>query len=299
MTSALDMPEIMSYIYNKSWKLQFSASSSIIIIEDYYLQTFLHSLAELILADQIKLIYLLFNNSFHNTSQIAPMEVKENWIEYINRMIEIKAISVSPESEIEAFCEEDFPNKYYVAKVDYDVNVIFDETTLHKINNNTYFLEYSEKEELISLFKQYIYNDLIIRFEEMLEARRLQLHISENANNRFIELIDKISYTQILALCNRVAVFFSDKVLIGDMTKSVAKNAALLNVSKFYDRAVESEWTLNHAEIDYVGRELRFFIEKVLNKDITILKDVASVENLKNWSKREIDYSKRIGYAED
>ena len=59
------------------------------------------------------------------------------------------------------------------------------------------------------------------------------------------------------------------------MTKSVAKNAALLNVSKFYDRAVESEWTLNHAEIDYVGRELRFFIEKVLNKDITILKDVA------------------------
>ena len=46
MTSALDMPEIMSYIYSKSWKLQFSASSSIIIIEDYYLQTFLHSLDE-------------------------------------------------------------------------------------------------------------------------------------------------------------------------------------------------------------------------------------------------------------
>ena len=45
LTSALDMPEIMLYIYSKSWKLQFSASSSIIIIEDYYLQTFLHSLA--------------------------------------------------------------------------------------------------------------------------------------------------------------------------------------------------------------------------------------------------------------
>ena len=47
MTSALDMPEIMSYIYSKSWKLQFSASSSIIIIEDYYLQTFLHSLTKI------------------------------------------------------------------------------------------------------------------------------------------------------------------------------------------------------------------------------------------------------------
>ena len=49
MTSALDMPEIMSYIYSKSWKLQFSASSSIIIIEDYYLQTFLHSLINAII----------------------------------------------------------------------------------------------------------------------------------------------------------------------------------------------------------------------------------------------------------
>ena len=46
LTSALDMPEIMSYIYSKSWKLQFNTSSSIIIIEDYYLQTFLHSLHE-------------------------------------------------------------------------------------------------------------------------------------------------------------------------------------------------------------------------------------------------------------
>lgn len=254
---------------------------------------------DLILEDQVKLIYLLFNNSFHNTSKIAPMELKDKWIEYLNRMIKIKAISVSPESEVQAFCEEDFPYRYYVAKVTYDVNVQFDEKTLVSINNNSYFEENSNEECLIVLLKEYIYNDLMEKFEKMLEDRRLQLHISENANSRFIELIDKISYTQILALCNRVAVFFSDKVLIGDMTKSVAQNAALLNVSKFYDRAVESGWTLNHAELDYVGKELQFFIERVLNKDITILKNVASVENLKNWSKREIDYSKRTGYAEE
>ena len=102
-----------------------------------------------------------------------------------------------------------------------------------------------------------------------------------------------------LALCNRVAVFFSDKVLIGDMTKSVAKNAALLNISKFYDRAAESEWVLSHAELDNVGKELEFFIVSVLDKDISILKDVASAENLKNWIKRDKDYSDRIGRAEE
>ncbi len=227
------------------------------------------------------------------------MEVEGKWIEYLNRLIEIKAISVSPESEVEAFCEEDFPKRYYVGKVQYEVNVVFDEDVLRKINNNTYFLELNKDEELVELFKEYIYDDLIVQYENMLENRRLQLHISENANRRFIELIDKISYTQILALCHRVAVFFSDKVLIGDMTKGVAKNAALLNVSKFYDRAVESEWNLHRAEIEYVGRELNFFIEWVLNKDISILDDVVSVQNLRSCSKREIDYSNRIGQVED
>ena len=83
------------------------------------------------------------------------------------------------------------------------------------------------------------------------------------------------------------------------MTKSVAKNAALSNVSKFYDRAVESEWALNHAELDYVRRELNFFISRVLNKDISILKELVSVENLKNWKKKEIDYTERIGHSEN
>lgn len=221
---------------------------------------------ELTLSDQIKLVYVLMNNSFHNVSEIAPMEPEGKWIQYINRLTEIKAISVSPESAVNAFCKENFPNEYYVAKVQYNVNVIFDDEILYKINNNSYFIENSNEEELIILLKKYIYDDLIRQFEDMLNSRRLQLHISENANDKFIELIDKISYTQILTLCNRVAVFFSDKVLTGNMSKSMAKNAALLNVSKFYDRAIQSDWTINHAEICHIGKELQFFIERILNK---------------------------------
>lgn len=236
---------------------------------------------ELTLSDQIKLVYVLMNNSFHNVSEIAPMEPEGKWIQYINRLTEIKAISVSPESAVNAFCKENFPNEYYVAKVQYNVNVIFDDEILYKINNNSYFIENSNEEELIILLKKYIYDDLIRQFEDMLNSRRLQLHISENANDKFIELIDKISYTQILTLCNRVAVFFSDKVLTGNMSKSMAKNAALLNVSKFYDRAIQSDWTINHAEICHIGKELQFFIERILNKKTTILKDIASAENLR------------------
>lgn len=254
---------------------------------------------ELTLSDQIKLVYVLMNNSFHNVSEIAPMEHEGKWIQYINRLTEIKAISVSPESAVNAFCKENFPNEYYVAKVQYNVNVIFDDEILYKINNNSYFIENSNEEELIILLKKYIYDDLIRQFEDMLNSRRLQLHISENANDKFIELIDKISYTQILTLCNRVAVFFSDKVLTGNMSKSMAKNAALLNVSKFYDRAIQSDWTINHAEICHIGKELQFFIERILNKKTTILKDIASAENLRKWKNLEKDYNRQTAYAEE
>lgn len=254
---------------------------------------------ELTLSDQIKLVYVLMNNSFHNVSEIAPMEPEGKWIQYINRLTEIKAISVSPESAVNAFCKENFPNEYYVAKVQYNVNVIFDDEILYKINNNSYFIENSNEEELIILLKKYIYDDLIRQFEDMLNSRRLQLHISENANDKFIELIDKISYTQILTLCNRVAVFFSDKVLTENMSKSMAKNAALLNVSKFYDRAIQSDWTINHAEICHIGKELQFFIERILNKKTTILKDIASAENLRKWKNLEKDYNRQTAYAEE
>lgn len=254
---------------------------------------------ELTLSDQIKLVYVLMNNSFHNVSEIAPMEPEGKWIQYINRLTEIKAISVSPESAVNAFCKENFPNEYYVAKVQYNVNVLFDDEILYKINNNSYFIENSNEEELIILLKKYIYDDLIRQFEDMLNSRRLQLHISENANDKFIELIDKISYTQILTLCNRVAVFFSDKVLTGNMSKSMAKNAALLNVSKFYDRAIQSDWTINHAEICHIGKELQFFIERILNKKTTILKDIASAENLRKWKNLEKDYNRQTAYAEE
>ena len=254
---------------------------------------------ELTLSDQIKLVYVLMNNSFHNVSEIAPMEPEGKWIQYINRLTEIKAISVSPESAVNAFCKENFPNEYYVAKVQYNVNVIFDDEILYKINNNSYFIENSNEEELIILLKKYIYDDLIRQFEDMLNSRRLLLHISENANDKFIELIDKISYTQILTLCNRVAVFFSDKVLTGNMSKSMAKNAALLNVSKFYDRAIQSDWTINHAEICHIGKELQFFIERILNKKTTILKDIASAENLRKWKNLEKDYNRQTAYAEE
>ena len=47
------------------------------------------------------------------------------------------------------------------------------------------------------------------------------------------------------------------------------------------------------------GAWFDLYDDKELRIRIVVNRGIASVENLKNWSKREIDYSKRIGYAED
>ena len=253
---------------------------------------------ELKVVDQIKLIYILLHNHNRNICEVAPMEESKTNIEYLNRLTEINALTVSPDSSIDSFCTEKFPYIYYVTQVTYNVNVEFKPDELDGINGRTYFIDNSSEEELIRLLKHFVYEDLIGKFEEMMKVRRLDLHISENGKEKFIELIEKLSYTQILTLCNKVAVFFSDKVLIGNMNRKVAKNAALSNVSKFYERAMESGWEIHHAEIENVRKELEFYIVRVLNCNLQILKEVASVENLKNWRDKEKDYNSPIGYAE-
>ncbi|WP_448755028.1 glycerate kinase, partial [Agathobacter sp.] len=94
---ALDMPEIMSYIYSKSWKLQFSASSSIIIIEDYYLQTFLHSLDDAVACNKegIDAFFPIIRGA---TTLNEAMDIKnaqknmKNTAEQVFRLIDISSL---------------------------------------------------------------------------------------------------------------------------------------------------------------------------------------------------------------
>ena len=128
---------------------------------------------------------------------------------------------------------------------------------------------------------------MIEEFEDILNERMLDLHISEKANECFKELIGKLSYLQILTLCKRVAVFLSDKVVTGSMSRKFAQNAALLNVSKFYERSVLSGWDIAYTKLNEIhperrclSAELSFFLDKVLNKPLTFLKEVPSIENI-------------------
>lgn len=251
---------------------------------------------DLDLGDQIKFMYVLYNNPerLHNPEdipwEIAPVEYDHYHfgavgIKYLCHLIRIGVLSVSPKSPIEAFVEKDFPQRAYVKCARYTINVVQSSVPAN-LTNTSYFLT-CDKEHLLRAYKEWLYNDLIEEFEDILNERMLDLHISEKANECFKELIGKLSYLQILTLCKRVAVFLSDKVVTGSMSRKFAQNAALLNVSKFYERSVLSGWDIAYTKLNEIhperrclSAELSFFLDKVLNKPLTFLKEVPSIENI-------------------
>lgn len=247
--------------------------------------------------DQINLISVMINNPKYNTLIIGPLEIydlykKDRWISKINKLLEIGAIAVSPDSKVEAFNESDFPYTAFLHKATYKINVSFQDKTIDLINKNKFFAEHVDSEDKLVVLKQLIYEDAINQFSIMLTERKLELYISENANTKFTELIDKISYTQLLYQCLKVAQFFGDGVLTGKIYKKVACNGALLNVSKFYENAIRLSWTLKNLDYEQAGDELRFYVEKVLRRPLSLLKEVASIKTLESFPDIENDYSK-------
>lgn len=249
---------------------------------------------ELQLNDQVLLIKLLLENPLHNTSYIAPFSGSDKFITTLNRLLDINVLSVSSKSEISAFQKENFPYRYDVTAVSYNVNVIFNDDDISKINRRQYFIDNSSPEELLSLYQAYIYNDIIDKFRVMMGERELTLKITKDADAEFKQLINSVSYTKLLTLCLRVARYLSDKVLVGDMPRYIANNIALGNVVKFYKRAVELEWKLNESEFEQAGDDLVFFIEIIMGKSISILQDVPSIENLNVWPDKERNYNIRV-----
>lgn len=254
------------------------------------------SFQEMEFRDQLDLIYIMMNNSNRNTFEVVPVKFdfidKKQWIRRLNRLIDIKAISVSPNTEISAFKDDDFPYTVFIDKATYKINVLFADDTIEQINSNTYFRERISPEERLIVLKEYIYTDAINRFSEFLSERHLELSITDNANNRFIDLIDTISYTQLISLCIKVAKYFSDKVVTGEMNKKAACNAALLNVSKFYDNAIENSWVLHHLDYKCAGVELRYYVERILGKKLDLLNKVLSVDIIENADDIEKNYDR-------
>lgn len=223
---------------------------------------------------QIMLLYVILHNPRCSVELIEPCSSGGYYQECISELNKIGIISVSGMSSVDAFKEEDFPKRFYPGMVCYDINVSFADATVKRINENKFFTENYGEEYLYFYLKGFMADDLTNRFADMLSERGLELKDYDKQYKQMTDLLDYISYTQVLYICKRVAVYWSDKVLTREIPKWKANNIVMTQVKKYYDRAVENDWYMHNAKIEDVGDRLDFYIRRVMGREKSILNEV-------------------------
>lgn len=235
--------------------------------------------AELSLFAQVSLVYLCEISGNHDTVTVAG--TSESAYEIAERLISIGAITVSPRSMLDVY------------GLLFDVKVDFTEEQIQQINNNSYFINNFMEEELIRLYKQFLYRDMLKTFRFILQERNLDLYVTQDASIRFKKLFDKINYRQILHLCNRVVIDYADRVNTGKLSARYAETVVLEAVCRYYTRAVTNQWTIYEADVMYLQEETLFFIERVLGFSTDILGDIPTQENFADWRiNKKVEFSK-------
>lgn len=180
-------------------------------------------------------------------------------------------ISLDVSSPVEAFKEN---LSYYIHSVNYYINVKdFSVYYDQYYNDVNVFTDLTAKEKYTAL-KMLIKYDLLIKFRQLMNERGLDVNFTETGSVALNVLIEKISYSQILNIMYKVAVFYLDKTKTGKIYKKNAANGALASVTTFYNNAIHRGGALNHSKVEYASRILRYFIVIVLEKPITSLESV-------------------------
>ncbi len=186
--------------------------------------------------------------------------------------------------------KEDVVTIYNLEKVSYCLNVSLD-GYVDEILNHEYFRNYHDSEEVILLLKMLAKFDLINQLRSKLQLRALDLIETEEGERALFESLNKYSYTVLLNICERVARYYSDRVIVKQMTREEVEGTALLKVNYFLKRNEKAGYDMFAADPESCGETLRFFVEKILGLPLDILHDVINLNNFKKWSEYE-DYKK-------
>lgn len=134
--------------------------------------------------DQIKLIYILKNNTKKSINEIFPPnyheENKEHWVKSLNKLLEIRAISISPKNKPFIFFDKDFPKSVCVERAIYNVNISFENNSFKQIEKDGFFKDNIAMDLKLEMLKEYIYLDAIKKFEILLKERNLFKYIARS-----------------------------------------------------------------------------------------------------------------------
>ena len=195
-------------------------------------------------------------------------------LDLVKQLIKEGILYVSPNSDIDAFLDEDFPSKYYVEKVDYIVNVSFSEKDKKALSKKDFVLDGVLESEIKEVIYELMYQDLLAEFKKLLAERNIGFEPSVKQLKDFRNLLNEGSYTQIRYMCYKVALFYNDGITTGRLYRKKVPQQVLASVATFFHNNMSKYGDVYRSDAEYVGKLLRIFIEDVLGKEVYILNEV-------------------------
>lgn len=192
----------------------------------------------------------------------------------INRLLESRIILVSPDSDIEAFSEDDFPRYFYLTRANYIINVRFTGEEESMLIRREFSLEGIDEKETMELLHKLMFADILDYFEKVLAERNIELKPTDKQKKDLQLLFTKLSYTQIKYLCLRVAKYYCDGIATRKFYRGKAPAQVMASIVTFYNNSILRGWAIYKAEVQHVGILLKYFIVNVLQSDISILDEV-------------------------
>ena len=162
----------------------------------------------------------------------------------------------------------------------YDINVVYKSDEVLLIKNQEYFKHNPvDNETILIMLKEIVLSDVLYQFKNYLSEIHIDYIEKIDVIREIKGLLEKISYTQIINLCYKIARDIAYKVESKKWSRSNAADLALQQLPGYYKRAVENGWDFNHSPYPKYGAELLSFLN-VFKLDVSILRKPLNTKSL-------------------
>ena len=174
--------------------------------------------------------------------RLAPTEDYIN--EIIEHLISRRIIVVDPDSSINAFPAEGFPNRYYISEVVYIINLGSDgslETQINEIINPEDIKE-EDMEDAYNIWKRIAFYECLEYLYFQMNEVKFEYHAGPKTFRTILDMQENFATSQIFSIIGRSVSNAAKYFLSGKVTRKQAANTVVGRCQNYAERALIEKW---------------------------------------------------------
>lgn len=235
---------------------------------------------DLTFLDKVYLGALLRSALSEDMSYIIPIGKIEKslspTLEYdkkiLNTLREKRIILVSPDSDIEAFPddEDDFPNSFYIYKVRYVLNIDFEgdyEQGIASLLNPLELVE-ENKEDALDIWREIALEECLEYLDYQMRKVKFKFSPGEKTITIFKDILENFSVSQVYGIIYRSVSNATRYYQESNISKAQASNSVVGGCQRYAERALAESWSLQKYKRAYdIPQSIisEFFFNRVTN----------------------------------